>query len=272
MQHHNNNTKNQIERAIDLHSAPFKRSIYKTINTMSITQAKAYKSFRKGTKVYLVNVLNLKFPSFIKATIDGQNEDESFKFIFEDKVRDTMLTNTFVIDHLCEPPLLINGLSREDEIGLREDAHEARMIRATSLIQHKLVLSPQFLTDTTNNISEHLSYPTEEKRKMIIQELYNNMNDKIKKVNDRSIENRILAKPPPIPQPSLPVNTYPIEKGLYQKLVDYATNKTNKINQCATLDNEIIPPYYRRENNDIIYEFLNYAENLKNQHLKSGLS
>ena len=124
---------------------------------MSITQAKTktYQPFRKGTKVHLVNVLNLKFPSFINATIDdGQNEDGSLNYIFEEgKMRDTVSTNTSILHYLCDPPLLIDGLSRDDEIGLREAAHEARMIRMTALLQEKVVLSPQFLTDTTNNIS-----------------------------------------------------------------------------------------------------------------------
>ena len=70
---------------------------------MSITQAKARlpDSFRKGTKVYLVNVLDLQFPTFIKAEIDNYNDDETFDYLFDNKIDDAITKDAGILSRVC---------------------------------------------------------------------------------------------------------------------------------------------------------------------------
>jgi hypothetical protein len=216
-----------------------------------------------GTKVYMANVIDIKTPPILHATVSGYNEDKGYILEFElDSITEVLM------NQLCPEPLLVEGLDRMDEINVREAVHEARMVRLLSLAQHRPLLSPQYFGNATKDIVE--KYCTIDNRGIITNELYRNINTMIKEVNNRTIESLNQRKPPPKTKtpPKLPKDTRPIDNNLYQNLIEYATKKTKTIDQqykAYENDESEIPPTYRKAYNKTLFDLLNYDVATQNQ-------
>jgi hypothetical protein len=73
----------------------------------------------------------------------------------------------------------------------------------------------------------------------------------------------LQQKPPPPPP-----NTYPIDKGLFERMVDYASKKVKYINQqYMAFDNDEteISKQFHKKNNEVIFELLTFDEERRQQ-------
>ena len=216
-----------------------------------MTQVQGTRVFPVGSAVYAVNILSSKLPPLLLAKVRGYDDNDVITLDFQEEFQESLTPE--IIQTLCQPVLMVDGLDRNDEVELREIVHEARMIHMASSIQQNILVSPQHLSDTMKELV--INYcTTRDNKDELVNEMHNRICLKIEEINENT---RRLSKQKP------PPNTYPINKGLFEKLVDYATKKAKYINQqYMAFDNDEteISKQFHKKNNEVIFELLEYNE------------